>query len=177
MRTFGRVTMIAGSSVTAIGLAALKFSNFGNGSQTLWQYTTREPVIVTVVALAAAALAFTSMFADAAIVPVLAAGCCFWLFGQLFYAGQPTYTGLKGGFWVPVVAAFIASIGGLFSVIGYRVGAGAAAASMGGGPPRTASAPPMPAPTTPPSGWYPDPSQTGRQRYWSGDSWTEQVQE
>jgi hypothetical protein len=176
MRTFGRVTMIAGSLVTAIALATLQYANFGNGGETLWQTTTREPVIVTVVAIAAAALAVASLSADSMILPVLAAGCCFWLFGQLFYAGQTTYAGLKGGFWVPVVAAFIASIGGLFSVIGYRAGI-PAAASRDAPPPRTAPAPAMPAPTTPPPGWYPDPSQPGRQRYWSGDSWTEQVHE
>jgi hypothetical protein len=27
----------------------------------------------------------------------------------------------------------------------------------------------------PPAGWYPDPSQNGRQRYWDGTAWTEQV--
>ena len=26
---------------------------------------------------------------------------------------------------------------------------------------------------TPPAGWYPDPQDAGRQRYWDGDAWTE----
>jgi hypothetical protein len=31
----------------------------------------------------------------------------------------------------------------------------------------------MAAPALPPPGWYPDPGQAGRQRYWDGNVWTE----
>jgi|SRR5688500_15402842 uncharacterized Tic20 family protein len=37
------------------------------------------------------------------------------------------------------------------------------------------ASPPPPAPQTPPPGWYADPQAVGRQRYWDGTAWTENV--
>ena len=50
MRVFGRITVAIGSLAAAVGLVALKYLDVGQ-PQTLWQITTREPVILTIVAV------------------------------------------------------------------------------------------------------------------------------
>ncbi len=139
VRAVGRAVIIAGCLVTIISLAALKYADigFGRGSETIWQLTTRLPVILTVVAVAAGTLAMVGFFVDRVLLAALAAGCCFWLFGQLFPAGAANYHGLKAGFWVSVVAALFAAAGGVLALIGYRVErkpAGSPAAPAPAGP-------------------------------------------
>jgi hypothetical protein len=179
VKLVGTNMTLFGSLVFVVSLAVLPYAEVGTQTETLWDGTTRFPVILTIVAALAGALAFASVFADVVILPVLAMGLSFWLLGQFFptYAAKYTFFGI--GFWLCTAAALTASVGGIVTLVGSRFASSGSLQPAGSPPPPmvapiTASQPPA-APV--PAGWYADPSQPGRRRYWSGVEWTEQVQQ
>jgi len=147
MKLAGKITMLVGGIVFVGALAGLKYADFGNGSQTLWQLTTRGPVIVTVLAVAVCALAIASLLSDAFLLPFIGTCVSFYLWGQVFLDGSSSYAGLKAGYWVPAVATLGMSVGGFVAVIGqWRADKRAAAVATTPPQPRAFAPPPPPPP-------------------------------
>ena len=114
-------------NVVLVALALLPYfggdfplGRFGPEPTTLWDLTTREPVILTVVGVAAIAAAARGLLADEPILLTLATGFSFYLFGRVFPVGAPTYGFYGVGFWVVTAAAFTMSVGGVLAVAGWR---------------------------------------------------------
>lgn len=85
---------------------------------TLWDLTTREPVILTVVAVAAIVSALGAALADRAILLVIAAAASFYLFGRIFPPGLRAYNVQGTGLWVATGAAAGMSLGGVLAAVG-----------------------------------------------------------
>jgi hypothetical protein len=97
-------------------LGALMFLDYGKGG-TMWDYTTREPAILTVVALAAVGLAAASLCTGLLALPLLAACCSFYLFGRVFPIGAPSYRPAATGFWVLLATSVTMSVGGVVATV------------------------------------------------------------
>jgi hypothetical protein len=162
--------VIAGGLAFAAFVAFLPYEGAGSSAQTFWNTATpmREPIVVTAIAGVTVGFVFASFFTKTVVTPALAACLSFYLCGQWFYDGSANYTGLGVGFTLATGATVVMSVGGVLALVGYRHDAVTP-------PPDTSSQSASTAPTTPPPGWYPDPSQAGRERYWAGLDWTEQV--
>jgi hypothetical protein len=95
------------------------------GTVSLWGIATRGPILLTVLAAIAIALALAAMTWDA---PVLCLGQAVlgaYLLGQVFPIGAASYEGLKIGFWLSSISALAMTIGGALAVVGnYRRKAG-----------------------------------------------------
>jgi hypothetical protein len=109
----GAVLVILGG---AAFLGALMFLDYGKGG-TMWDYTTREPAILTVVAIAATGLAAASLSTELLVLPLLAACCSFYLFGRVFPIGAPSYRLAATGFWVLLAASVTMSLGGVLATV------------------------------------------------------------
>jgi hypothetical protein len=120
---------MAGSVLVIIGglvlLAALAFLPYFGGSflfrgrePTLWDLTTRLPVVLTVIGTAAIALGVASLLNAAPILPLLAACCSFYLFGQIFPDGLLAYNDFGVGFWLATSATVAMSLGGILALAG-----------------------------------------------------------
>jgi hypothetical protein len=124
-------------------------------------------------------LMFASFFTKTVATPALAAGLSFYLCGQWFYDGSANYTGLGVGFTLATGATVVMSVGGLLALVGYRqYPRSSASATQTMTLTAAADAAAQNAPSVhamPPPGWYADPSQGGRERYWDGERWTVNV--
>lgn len=90
----GNVLVIFGG---LLFLVALTFVGYFR-SVTLWELTTREPLILTLIAMAAIGLATMSFVFDAMWPPLLAACLSFYLFGQVLPIGAFSYKFAGVGF-------------------------------------------------------------------------------
>lgn len=171
MKLAGRLCVWVGAALLIIGMTVHQVA-FGN----LWDLSTREAVLVLLLALAAVTLTVLTLFFDRPLLVVIAAGIGVYLFGQYFPLGG-SYSYYKGGFWIAVVGSLTMAVGGGLSlaaiwpargwrpVTGFGADLGLSPAGSDG-PGRAAEA-------LPPAGWYADPSGQGGRRYWSGSAWTE----
>lgn len=100
-------------------LPYLKFNaySFRAGSVTLWGLYTREPLVLTLVAVAAIALAVRSLFTGARSPLLLAACFSFYLFGRVFPIESASYEAFDTGFWLATGAAVTMSVGGILAVV------------------------------------------------------------
>lgn len=177
MKLAGKITMLVGGIAFMASLAGLNYWNVGAGSQTLWSYTTREPVILTILAVVVCGLAIASVFAESFLLPFIATCVSFYLLGQFFYDGDPVFSHYGAGYWIGTTASVAMSVGGFLAVIAQqRAAKRAAAAAMSPPPPAYVPVPAPPPPvTTSPAGWYADASGQALERYWSGTAWTGDV--
>jgi sugar phosphate permease len=86
------------------------------GGQSFWAQTTRGPVILTLLASAAACLALITLFRDNVMLVALQLALGFFLFGEVFYVGSTTYSGLQIRFWLGAIAGVVMAVGGLLSI-------------------------------------------------------------
>jgi hypothetical protein len=120
MRRLGLVLVAVGAVIVVASLALLQYADFGSGPQKLWDVTTRLPLIITIVAGLGGLMAVFAIFSDAWLLPVLATGAGFFLFGELFPVGVPSYSGYKAGFWVAIAGAVLMSVAGVIALIGTK---------------------------------------------------------
>ena len=85
---------------------------------TIWDLTTRVPVILTVVAVLTVALTAASTRTDAVIVPVLALGFSFFLLGRTLPIGALNYSFFGSGLWLASAATIAMSVGGVLALTG-----------------------------------------------------------
>jgi hypothetical protein len=149
--------ILVGAVVYLIALAGLHWA----GTTTHWNDETLGPAILSGIAVVVAILAVSSFAGDSVFLPALAISLSFLLLGLSMYLGEGfIYSYLGPGYWTANGAAFVMSVGGLFALSGYTVREGR----------------PAPAAAVPPAaGWYDDPSGVARERYWTGDAWSEQT--
>jgi hypothetical protein len=114
MRRAGTIMIIVGGLVF---LAAITFLDYGL-NRTLWDLTTREPAVLTVIGATAVALAATTLLSARPIIPLLATCCSFYLFGQIFPDGARAYHGARAGFWLATSATVAMSMGGDLVIVG-----------------------------------------------------------
>jgi hypothetical protein len=134
LRLSGTIMVILGGVLVLIALAFLPYVSFGKpfvggffpfgGEPTLWDLSTREPVILTVVGVAAIVAAAGDLLLSGSepILLVLATGFSFYLFGRIFPVGFTDFSGFRAGFWLATAAAVIMIVGGVLAVARWRFG-------------------------------------------------------
>jgi Protein of unknown function (DUF2510) len=199
MRRFGLLVAAAGAVAFIASLALLKYASFGFGAQTLWQFTTRLPVVLTVLAALTLGLSLLALVQSSRVYPALATAIGFYIVGQFFPDDQLTYNPYRPGFWVCLAGAVAMAVGSLIALLAARPEP--AASSPYRDRVVRSSYPPAPTPplvaaavqhvpaasATPASsevpsasgavraGWFPDPLGEAGERYWSGREWTHEV--
>jgi hypothetical protein len=159
MRAVAKVLMLAGAIIYVIALATL---NYWTDTSTWWSEETVGPTVATGIAVAVAAFAFSAIFSDAIALTALAVALSFLLLGDTVVTGEHAYSSISygAGYWVTSACALVMACGGIFAFSGYAL------RDPRTGPAVTASA-------LPPAGWYEDPSGDARERYWTGEAWSE----
>jgi hydrogenase/urease accessory protein HupE len=137
----------------------------------VWQLTTRYPLIVTILVAVAMALAVTSLAVDRWLLLAVAGLISAFVLGEVFPLIVPSYH-YEIGFWLWTGGAAIMTAGSVLALTGSidglrraerRAGIAFAADTSGAGG------------ASPPAGWYPDPAGAGKERFWAGEAWTENV--
>lgn len=189
MKLAGRITTWVGGLLLVVAC----FLHFGL-DVSLWGSDARDALLLTALAAGGVTLSIVSIFADFPVLVGAQVALGVYAFGQAFTVGESNFSGLQIGFWLASVASFgmvigasllAASIwgrrgwkpttgllgGGGRYVVGAGSGAAYAMASNGSGSP----AMPSNGSGSPPAGWYRDPSGQAGFRYWSGQTWTDEV--
>lgn len=112
--------MVGGGLVFELAVSLLPFA--GGAHEPLWDTAPliRLPLILTLVCLAAICLAATSLLNGSMLSLALATCCSFWLLGQIFPVGHPTYENFRAGFWLASSMALAMSLGGVLALAGKR---------------------------------------------------------
>ena len=151
----------------------------------VWQLTTRYPLIITALVAAAMALAVTSLAVDRWLLLAFAGLISAFVLGEVFPLIVTSYH-YEIGFWVWTAGTAIMTAGSVLALTGSinalrraerRAGvAFAADTSRRPADPRDVDDSTTPSGVTlPPAGWYPDPAGAARERFWAGEAWTENV--
>jgi hypothetical protein len=144
MRRLGLVLVAVGAASVVASLVLLPYI----ASKTLWDLTTRIPLIITIVAALGGLMAIAAIFLDAWLLPVLATGAGFFLFGELFPLDPPSgYSIYKPGFWLGIAGAVVMSVAGVTALVGVRQEL--ELDTLGGGSAGASAAFPSPATTSP----------------------------
>ena|SRR5438105_4614098 len=125
LRLIGTILVILGGVVFLVALTLLPYFSAGFLGRlfrepTLWDLTTREPVILTMVGVAAILAAVGALLTDEPVLLILASVFSFYLFGRIFPVGPVTYRLYGVGFWIATAATFTMSVGGVLAVAGWR---------------------------------------------------------
>jgi hypothetical protein len=128
LRLTGTILVILGGVVFLVALTFLPYLSLHvrdalilrRTEPTLWDVTTREPVILTVLAVAAIGAAAGDLLSGERALLVLATGFSFYLLGRIFPLDIPDYGFLGAGVWVATSAAFTMSVGGVLAVAQWR---------------------------------------------------------
>jgi len=125
LRLTGTVMVIVGGVVFLVALAFLPYFSAGFLGRlfrepTLWDLTTRGPVFLTVVGVAAIVAAVGALLTDEPVLLILASVFSFYLLGSTFPVGSATYRLYGVGFWIATAATFTMSVGGILAVAGWR---------------------------------------------------------
>lgn len=159
MQLVGRIVAFVGCLVFVGGT----FADYSNGEPfspyvgSLWQLSRRLDIVVAAACATVAVLLLTAFFAA----PRLLASVAAAVSGAALAWAIPVDASVAA--WGPGV--WIMGAGGVAMLVGSVLAAtgpsdrGAAAASI---PVSSVGSP----------GWYPDPGGSGRQRYWSGQTWS-----
>ncbi len=189
---------LAGRIITWVGglvLVVACFLHFGSGAS-LWGIGARDALLLTVLAAAGVTLSIISIFADFPVLVAAQVALGVYAFGEAFtVGGGGNFSGLQVGFWLASIASAGMLLGGsllaasiwgshgwkpTMGLIGISsrsaVAAAPGAANVTPATGNGASAPDSNSITRPVAGWYRDPSGQGAFRYWSGETWTDQVQ-
>jgi hypothetical protein len=170
MKVAGAVLTLAGGAAAIVSMFLDYLSDL---SKSLWDLTTRYPVLFTVLTGAAMALAVLALVVNRWPPAVFSAAISWFLLGQSFEMGAPDYDPFGVGFWILVGGSLTMAVGGLLLTGGLASESryeGWSDARV-----QAAAAVPIERSATPPAGWYPDPGRLAGERYWSGDAWTSQV--
>jgi Protein of unknown function (DUF2510) len=175
MRFAGRLMVMTGALAFVAITTLAPYVEVGAYSRTVWDLMTRAPVVFTVIAAAAFVLTVANLSAELVVPSAIASGLSFWLLGSFFFLTARNYDAFGWGYWTATGAAAVMAVGGVLSLVGYRL-------RPNDGPdigPSTAAPTSVAAPIAPnPSpGWYPDPLAANRQRYWSGTDWTDDLRD
>lgn len=157
MRHVAKTLMLAGAIVYVIALAALHYWTEGS---TWWSEETVGPAVATGIAVLAATFALAAIFSDSIALVALAVSLSFLLLGDTVYTGEHGYSFFGAGYWLASACALVMAVGGVFAFSGYTLRASRIQQSA------TATG-------LPPAGWYQDPSGEARERYWTGEAWSE----
>jgi peptidoglycan/LPS O-acetylase OafA/YrhL len=114
MSALGRTGAILTGAGGAVLMASFLLHQYAG--QSYWAQTTRGPVILTLLAFVAVALAGATLLTihPALVVAQLALG--FYLLGEVFFVGSQSYAGLQIGYWLGVAAAIVMAVGASLSI-------------------------------------------------------------
>ena len=174
---------LAGKIIALVGVVMLIVATFLKYAQetSLWQGTTRFPVVLTILAAAAGLLVIISFFVDRWGLSFAAAAIGFLCVGETFPQIFDSYSPFRVGFWLAIAGSVVIATGATLALIGTRARAvaSASAETLGGGLAAPAGGAPRYAPRAAqpavPAGWYPDPYGQGQERYWNGSAWSGDV--
>jgi hypothetical protein len=114
----GSIAVVVGGLVFLVAQTFLDYVEIGPYSYTVWHLNTRVPIILTVVAVVAVALAVASLITDAVLFPILALACSFFLLGRDLPIQYRHYSGLGVGLWLATAAVIAMSVGGALALTG-----------------------------------------------------------
>ena len=145
MRLAGRLMVMTGALAFVAITTLAPYVEVGAYSRTFWDLMTRAPVILTVIAAVAFVLTVANLSAELVVPSAIASGLSFWLLGSFFFLTAKSYDAFGWGYWTATGAAAVMAVGGVMSLVGYRL-------SRTDGPdigPSTAEATSVPAPIAP----------------------------
>lgn len=165
-----------------------------------WSLGTQGPLFMLLLIAATVTISVVTIYVNMPTLVLINAALGVYLFGNMFPLQDINGPGLGVGFWMGTLGSLGVAVGGILLLVaiwpaswgdtmglGIEVGAGGGAqAAPAPGSVRSAGSPQQPAPAatpapakqgTPPVGWYPDPSDGKRDRFWSGVAWTEEIRE
>jgi hypothetical protein len=186
---FTGLVLILVAVLGAIGSTFLHWYGSGSYGQSLWQFTPRSDVGLALVGVATATLALVALTTGQRWAATLAAVGAGVVSGYVIPYPLDLQSGNEAKIGVYMAGGF-----GVFLLVGAALTAIGAVAHPSPRPlpvegampqaqpqpqaqliPPRAPAPPVAAAATPAAGWFPDPSGSGRQRYWDGERWTEHL--
>jgi hypothetical protein len=180
MKPIGITTSLAGGLAAAIS----PFLHYVAGVS-LWQTTTRYPLILTILVGAAMVLAVVSLALDRWLPLVLSGLLSAFVLGEAFPLILSSYHA-QVGFWLLNAGALVMTAGSVLALAGAikslrhterRTGIAYAADAVT----RRAALQEIrnsaahDGPSSPPSGWYRDPAGAAKERFWSGEAWTAEI--
>jgi uncharacterized protein DUF2510 len=180
MKPIGTATFLAGGLAAAIS----PFLHYA-GDVSIWQSTTRYPLILTILVVVAMVLAVVSLAVDQWLPLVLSGLISAFVLGEVFPLIYPSYH-LQVGFWLLTAGASLMTASSVLALAGSistlrraerRAGIAYAAGvvTRSSAAEETPSAAAQRSPALPPTGWYADPAGGAQERFWTGEVWTEQI--
>lgn len=138
----------------------------------VWQLTTRYPLIITIMVGAAMALAVTSLAVDRWLLLALAGLVSAFVLGEVFPLIVTSYH-YEIGLWLWTAGAAIMTAGSVLALTGSM--SALRRAERRAGIAFAADTSRRDDGSLPAAGWYPDPGGAGKERFWAGEAWTENV--
>ncbi len=80
----------------------------------------RGTVIFIALAAVAIALAIVTLITNAASMVAVQFALGFYFFGELFYPGQQSFSGLQVGYWMGAIGSAVMAVGGTFTIAALR---------------------------------------------------------
>lgn len=167
MGLIGRLFVVFGMAVAMVGtfLDIADVDEFVEEGFSLWEAVSRLDIAAAVIAAGTSVVAIIGcVYPRRALDEVALAGTGI-VFG-IFLGGSIESDFDAPGLYVPPIGSLIAVGGAVIALLSHNASASPPAGAGAHGRARQGSSPP---------GWYSDPAGSGRQRYWNGTDWTENL--
>lgn len=165
----GAVVVVLAAAVEIAAVAALHWEVLANRNVTIWDVSTATGTTLVAVGGAIFVLGVLTILWRTAILPAVALGLSGYLIAAFFPSSGVNFGPYEIGFGIAAGASVAGAVASVVLVVDATRVRGTRAPGAATSAHRLSEA------ALAPEGWYPDPSEPGRERYWSGSDWTAQT--